>query len=105
MRWLKNWRQWENPTAGQMIVVVVMCAIIGILGTSQCTSNQRARNWGGTQTIQLDQGQKLANLTWKENSLWVLTRATKPGETPETYTFQQHSSWGIIQGKVVIQEK
>jgi len=38
-------------------------------------------------------------------SLWLLTRARKEGEQPETYKYSEKSTLGVLQGTVVIQEK
>lgn len=85
---------------GFMIVFVLMAC------GSMTGCNAITRSWGGTQTISLDKGNKLVNLTWKENaSLWVLTRQAKDGEQPQTYEFREHSNLGVMQGKVIIKEQ
>lgn len=71
---------------------------------SGCTEKQRARCFGGTATEKLPAGQKLVTMTWKETHLWLLTRPMRSDETPETYEFRESSSWGIIQGKVILIE-
>lgn len=81
--------------------VVLMTTVF--LSTS-CTDNQRARSWGGNMTINLEQGQKLVNVTWKDEDMWILTRPMKPGETPETYRFVEESTWGIMEGSATIIE-
>jgi hypothetical protein len=75
------------------------------MAVSSCTSNERARKWGGSSTIDLLPGQKLVNVTWKEANLWILTRAAKPGERPETLVFTEDASWGVLNGKITFQEK
>lgn len=79
--------------------------ILATLLISSCTENQRSRSFGGTSTVDIPQGQKLVNVTWKYDSLWVLTRQAKQGEMPETYTFQENSSFGIMEGVVIIKER
>jgi hypothetical protein len=69
-----------------------------------CTENSRVKNFGGTGNINLPQGQKLVNVTWKENQIWYLTRKMKKDETPETYQFQEESSWGVVEGTYNIRE-
>ena len=78
---------------------------VAILFLSSCTENTLARKFGGTSTVELESGQKLLNITWKENQLWTLTRNSRPGEPIETYEFKEHSAFGIIEGKVVVIEK
>lgn len=70
-----------------------------------CTDNQRARSWGGEMTINLQPNQKIVNATWKDEDLWILTRPMRADETPEVYTFQENSTWGIMEGTVTIVEK
>lgn len=69
-----------------------------------CTGNVRAKYWGGTYKVELPAGQKLVDVTWKESSLWYMTRDIKNGETADTYTFKEESSFGIIEGKVIFIE-
>ena len=73
------------------------------LGFSSCTDNQMSRKFGGTETISLPAGTRLENITWKEDQLWLLTR--QDTTQPTTYTLQEKSSWGVIEGQVVIQEQ
>lgn len=70
-----------------------------------CTQNQRAKTFGGNAKIELPAGQKLINATWKDDNLWYLSRPMREGETPETYTFQEESSFGILQGTYTITER
>lgn len=79
---------------------------VAALGTVGCTEQQRARAWGGNATVELKSGQKLVNATWKgESDLWLLTRQRRADEAPERYVFEESSSWGVIEGRVVIIEK
>lgn len=70
-----------------------------------CTDNTMARKFGGTSDFDLDPGKKLVNITWKQDQLWVLTRDLRPGEPIESYEYKEHSSFGIIEGKILINEK
>jgi hypothetical protein len=84
-----------------------MKKIIGLLlviTMFSCTSNERAKHWGGTMKIELDRGQKLVDVTWKESSLWYMTRDMKDGETADTYTFKEDAPFGIVEGKVIFIE-
>ena len=49
-------------------------------------------------TLELEPGQKLEMITWKDDSLWYLTRPMQDGEEPETHTFQQSSEFGVFEG-------
>lgn len=80
------------------IIAVVLVVLAG------CTENQRARGWGGESMVRLPPGRKLINATWKEADLWVLTRPAEAGEKPERFHFEEHSNWGVLEGRMVIQE-
>lgn len=62
------------------------------------------RSFGGSMTIELEPGQKLEEITWKEDSLWYLTRPMTEDDVAETHTFQQSSEWGVFEGTVTIVE-
>lgn len=81
------------------IVLLMLMSLVG------CTQNQRARSFGGKTAIELEKNQKLVNVTWKENNMWILTRQMKESEIPENYRFEEQSSYGILQGTVYISEK
>ena len=82
--------------------LLVLFGTILVLGS--CTENARVKNFGGEGTINLPQGRKLVNVTWKDTQLWYLTRQMKPDEVAETYLFQEESSWGVIEGTYNIVE-
>jgi len=69
-----------------------------------CTANERARNFGGTQTIDLPAGKKLVNATWKETNLWYLLRPMQNGESPDTLNFIESSAYGMMNGAVIFIE-
>jgi hypothetical protein len=72
---------------------------------SGCTQQQRASGFGGTADIEIPAGQKLVNVTWEQGAhLWYLTRAMKAGESAETYTLHEQSSFGVMQGTVLLHE-
>ena len=79
-----------------------ICAI-PFLFTS-CTQNERAKVFGGTMTVKLPMGQKLTTMTFKEVDLWYATRPMREGEIPETTTFSEKSSWGLVEGTVIFIE-
>lgn len=80
--------------------------LISALIWSSCTENQRARSWGGTETITLDSGVRLVNVTWKGkegSDMWLLTK--QDTTKPQTYTFKEKSTWGMMEGTVIIKEQ
>ena len=75
-------------------------AVILTVVFSSCTDNQRARNFGGTETIKLESHEKFINITWKQDNLWVIVQDTVSG----VIYAKEKSSFGVLQGKVVIQK-
>jgi hypothetical protein len=78
---------------------------IALIILAGCTQNQSAKKYGGTMNVKTEKGRKVLNVTWKDDSLWILTRPTKTNEKPETVIFQEESAYGFIEGKVVITEQ
>ena len=83
--------------------VLVIFAVCGLMAS--CTQQERAKNWGMSAKVELESGKKLVNVTWKEENLWILTRPAAAGEKPTSYEFTENSSWGVLQGKIIINEK
>lgn len=81
---------------------IVLIALIAILFSS-CTDNQRAKNFGGKSVVTLQPNQRVVNVTWKQDDMWILYKVdtTKPYQ----YTFKESSSWGILEGEVTIKEQ
>lgn len=69
-----------------------------------CTDNIRTKTYGGTSTIDLPSNEKLINVSWKESDLWYLTRPMTASDVPETYKYQEKSSFGVWQGTFIIKE-
>lgn len=67
--------------------------------------HETAKNFGGNITLELDPGRKLEEITWKDDSLWYLTRPMRDGEQAEIHIFQCDSEWGIFEGSVTVIEK
>jgi len=82
----------------------ILSIFVGVILLTSCTENERAKNYGGTSHVNLPKGRKLVEVTWKADNLWYLTRPMRVNETPETYNFDEESSWGMIEGTVVIHE-
>jgi len=65
-----------------------------------CTEQQLAREYGGTMTVNLPAGQELMEATWKQDDLFYLTRPMTDDYVPVTKTFQESSSWGVMETTV-----
>jgi hypothetical protein len=83
-----------------LLISLLLGALILTTGCGQLT----ARKLGGTTTEQLPPNTKLVNVTWKENSLWLVTRPMRAEEQPETYEFKESAIFGLLEGKIVIKE-
>lgn len=84
--------------------VLGLILVLFALSFSSCTENQRVKTFGGTGTIDLPAGQKLVNITWKNNNAWYLTRQMNDSDKVESYTFQESSSFGLVEGTMIIRE-
>lgn len=76
--------------------VLVVCMMTGCQGATH--------SFGGDMTLELEPNQKLELITWKDDSLWYLTRPMREDEEPETHVYQQSSEWGVFEGTVTIIE-
>lgn len=89
---------------GLLVALLVITLCIPVLNVTGCTSQTRVKSMGGSMTLKLDPGQKLEEITWKDNNLWYLTRPMRDDESPETHTFQQSSEFGVFEGTITVVE-
>lgn len=83
----------------------IICVVISVFMMVSLSGCQKmARNFGGNITIKLEPNTKLEEITWKEESLWYLTRPMREDEEVETHVFQQSKDFGIMEGSVTIIE-
>lgn len=79
--------------------------LIGLgLGFCSCTEQMLTREFGGTMTINLPAGQELMEATWKDDNLFYLTRPMSNDYVPTKKTFQESSSYGMMESTVVFIE-
>ena len=82
-----------------------MTAITPILALSLMGCQTATKSLGGNTTLELEPNEKLEEITWKDASLWYLTRPMTDDDIAETHTFQQSSNFGVFEGTVTIIEK
>ena len=76
----------------------LMMVLVAMVVMSSCTENVRARHFGGTETLALKPNEKVLNVTWKDNEMWVCTQDTITG----VVYFREKSSWGVMEGTVIL---
>lgn len=86
----------------KILLVLVMLSALFVVG---CNENQRAKQFGGEVKIDLPANTKFVNATWKEDEIWYVYRPRRADEPKEVYTFQEQSSYGLLEGKVTFTEK
>ena len=84
---------------------ISVVAAIGASAMALTGCQATTKNLGGNTTITLEPGQKLEEITWKDDDLWYLTRPMTEEDIAETHTFQQSSNWGVLEGTVTIIER
>jgi hypothetical protein len=82
----------------------LIAMMIGMVLLTGCTANDMAKNWGGKMNFDLPKGNKLVTITWKDADMWYLMRPMRSNEVAETYEFCEKSSFGMVQGKIIIKE-
>jgi len=81
---------------------VVLIILVAFLLTS--CDQFFARRYGGDTTIKLEKGEKLVEVTWKEDNLWYLVEPMEPDYTPKTKKFIESSNYGVLEGSVTFIE-
>ena len=84
----------------KMMLVLMVVVTVFLAGCDQWAS----RKICGDYTLNLPEGEKLVNVTWKESSIWYLTKPMEEGDEAETYKFQADSLFGVFEGTVTIVE-
>ncbi|UGO51021.1 signal peptide-containing lipoprotein [Bacillus phage vB_BanS_Nate] len=82
--------------------LVGLALVVGLTGLTGC--QMATRKMGGSYDVNLPKGEKLVNVTWKESSLWYMTRPMTPEDKVETYKFKEDSTFGVMEGTVTIKE-
>ena len=82
----------------------MFAVMLALVMLTSC-ENLVTRNFGGSQTIELEKGQRLVEITFKDNDLWILTEPMDSDYVPKTKTFYEDSNLGVMQGKITIVEQ
>jgi len=84
----------------KILLILFLAAVL----LSSCTEQFRAKNWGGSMTVEIDPGYKLVEATWKEDNLWVLIEPMEEGYQPKDKIFKESSSFGLVEGSITFKE-
>ena len=91
----------SKPTIAVIVTITVLVLAFALIITG---SHWTTRNWGGEEELHLPADKKLVNATWRQSSLWLLTRSMKANEVPEVYDFVEDSNLEIMNVTVHIIE-
>ena len=93
----------EGEKFGYVFIVlfVILCGVGLLRG---CSAQGVARSWGGTYDVELEPNDKLMEVTWKDDELWILTKKMTDSDVAEEYSFYEKSPLGIIEGEVHLKE-
>lgn len=83
-------------------IITLGIILVCVIALSGCQAT--VRDFGGDMTLTLPANTKLEMITWKEDSLWYLTRPMTENDVAETHLFQQSSNFGVFEGTVTIVE-
>lgn len=84
---------------GAVVVVILFSCLRG------CSGQSVAKNWGGDMEVTLEPNQKLMEVTWKDDSLWFLTKQMSDDDIAESYAFYEKDPLGMLEGCVNIKEQ
>ena len=107
---IKELKKW-NPKPPKSVADKVraffrrMFVVFAVIMMLTSCENLVTRNFGGSQTIELEKGQRLVEITFKDNDLWILTEPMDSDYVPKTKTFYEDSNLGVMQGKITIVEQ
>lgn len=80
-------------------LIIGLCLAVGLVSLAGC--QWAAKNAGGSYTINLLEGEKLVNVTWKGGDIWYLTKPMTEEDVAETYEFKEDSAYGVDRKSVV----
>ena len=86
-----------SKTTRKAIVIALMAMLL-------CGCHGVTKDFGGEMDLTLEPGQKLEEITWKNDTLWYLTRPMRDDEEPETHVFHAESEFHVFEGTVTIIE-
>jgi hypothetical protein len=89
---------------GKIAATIVLGLALVIVISTSCTQQAVTRTWGGSMDIELEPNDKLMEITWKDDDLWILTKKMSDDDVAEEYNFYESSSLGVFEGSINIKE-
>lgn len=86
------------------IAVFIMVVILLIFMGRSCSNQGMTKNWGGEMDMYLDPNRKLVEVTWKDDSIWYLTKPMTDDDIAEEYEFAESSVMGLLEGTLHVHE-
>ena len=81
------------------LLLMALCFLCG------CNRMSSARKHGGSMTVDVPKGNKILFANWKdEDQLWYLYRPMSAGDVPGDVVFQEKSTHGLVEGRVIFHE-
>ncbi len=84
-------------------IIIAIIALALVFGMTGCQST--TQSFGRNTTLELELNQKLEGITWKNDSLWYLTRPMAVDDIAETHTFQESSDFGVFERTITVVER
>lgn len=88
----------------EKLIFIIFICIFGFSFLRGCSEQSMTRSWGGEMEVSLEPNEKLLEVTWKEDSLWFLTRPMTDKDSEEIYKFYEKDTLGMLEGCVTIKE-
>ncbi len=85
-------------------LILGLIPVVGFAAMVGCTDNQRTKAFGGSMSVQIPCDQQVFDVTWKGEDLWYATQPAPSDWKPAQKRFTEYSSYGMIQGEVVLTE-
>ena len=82
----------------------ILFALFTVLCLTSC-NQYLTRTVGGTTIIELEPGERLVEVTWKYGDIWYLVEPMDSDYVPKTKIFKESSNSGILEGKVIFNER
>lgn len=95
----------SNGSNTSNIWILIIVGLFIICGMGACSNQAKTKNFGGSMDLKLEPNQKLVEITWKDDSLWYVTKPMTEDDIAENYTFQEKDAHGLLEGTVFIYEQ